>query len=137
MPAEYSLDLQKKTEDHRFWLAAGIIAGFIVLLMIAMVGKYADPLTLSGIFSAWIVAIIAFYFIQQNADRAQQQATIISGKSQEKAGNMADAIDEETERIKQIAEARIKEIESQMLRYKKLAESATSDLEKLRKKIGG
>jgi len=133
---DYSFELQKRTEDHRFWLAAGIIAGFILLLAIAMAGKYADPLTLSGIFSAWIVAIIAFYFIQQNADRAQQQAVISSGKSQEKAGSMADAIEEETERIKKIAETQIKEIEGQMMKYKKLAESALSDLEKLRKKTG-
>lgn len=134
---DYSFELQVTTEKHRFQLAVVIIFGFVVLLGIAMIGKYADPLTLSGIFSAWIVAIVAFYFIQQNADRAQQQAVIISAKSQEKASSMADTIEEETERIRKVAETKIKEIEGQMMTYKKLAESATSDLERLRKKIGG
>ncbi len=137
MSPDYSFELQRRTEDHRFWLAAGIIGGFIAVLIIAMAGGYADPLTLSGIFSAWIVAIIAFYFIQQNADRAQQQAVIASAKSDEKARSMAEEIEEETEKIMSFAAAKIKEIEGQMLTYKKLAESATADLEALRKKIGG
>jgi len=69
----YSADSKK--EGHRFYLALVIIFIFGAVLVVAMIGKYADPPTLAGIFSGWIVAIIAFYFMDEASDRAVQQET--------------------------------------------------------------
>lgn len=59
-----------KREGYRFGLALVILVIFGLVLVVAMVGKYAEPQTLAGIFSGWIVAIIAFYFMDAASDRA-------------------------------------------------------------------
>ncbi len=61
-------------EKFRFCLAFLLLGGFLALIAIAMIGGYADPLVLAGVFSGWIAAIIGFYFIQQNAEDAIEQA---------------------------------------------------------------
>lgn len=61
-------------EKYRFSLAFLLLGGFIFLIAAAMIGEYADPLVLAGVFSGWIAAIIGFYFIQQNAEDAVDQA---------------------------------------------------------------
>ncbi|MDD1772266.1 MAG: hypothetical protein LUQ09_05030 [Methanomassiliicoccales archaeon] len=61
-------------EKYRFSLAFLLLGGFIALIAVAMIGGYADPLVLAGVFSGWIAAIIGFYFIQQNAEDAIAQA---------------------------------------------------------------
>lgn len=71
----------KRKDWLRFIVAFTLILGFLFLIGIAMVGEYADPTILSGVFSGWIAAIIGFYFIEQGADRAQQQVIQSSEKS--------------------------------------------------------
>lgn len=67
-------------ELFRFVLAMAIIVGFLIILLIGMVGKFADVPTLAGIFSAWIVAIVAFYFMEQASDRTAKIISDESGK---------------------------------------------------------
>jgi len=67
-------------ELFRFVLAMAIIVGFIIILLIGMVGKFADVPTLAGIFSAWIVAIVAFYFMEQASDRTAKIISDETGK---------------------------------------------------------
>jgi len=69
----YKIDWSR--EKYRFSLAFLLLGGFIALIAVAMIGGYADPLVLAGVFSGWIAAIIGFYFIQQNAEDAIVQAS--------------------------------------------------------------
>lgn len=55
-------------------MAFTLILGFLFLIGLALLGGYADPVVLTGIFSGWIAAVIGFYFIQQGADKAHAQA---------------------------------------------------------------
>lgn len=68
----------------RFSLAMTIIIGFLIILGIAIVGQFTDIPTLAGIFSGWIVAIIAFYFMEQASDRTAQIISDETGKQLDK-----------------------------------------------------
>ncbi len=67
-----------------------IIIGFLVILLSALLGKLSDVSALAGIFSGWIVAIVAFYFMEQASDRT---AKIIS----DEAGKRIDILQDQTE----------------------------------------
>ncbi len=77
-------------ELFRFVLAMTIIIGFLVILLSALLGKLSDVSALAGIFSGWIVAIVAFYFMEQASDRT---AKIIS----DEAGKRIDILQDQTE----------------------------------------
>jgi hypothetical protein len=66
--------IEGSRERYRFSLAFLLLGGFIFLIAAAMMGGYADPIVMAGVFSGWIAAIIGFYFIQQNAEDAIDQA---------------------------------------------------------------
>jgi len=92
--------LQESTESHRFWLAVVLVGGFVLILLVAMVGGYEEPSALAGIFSGWIVAIIGFYFIQQASDRAaQQQALIISDGTKTKLDMLQEKSEESVDEV--------------------------------------
>lgn len=69
-----NLDLQLRQEQNRFWIATLLIGGFLILIAISLLMKYSTPEVLSGIFGAWILAIVGFYFQQQNVDNANKRA---------------------------------------------------------------
>lgn len=105
--------IEECKEGHRYWLAVVLILGFLALIGVAMVGGYDAPTELASIFSGWIVAIIGFYFLDQAADRSQQQATIISDKAGEKAAKISRTGQEETEQIVKEAKAKIDKLENE------------------------
>ena len=83
----------RSTEYLRFILAMSIILGSLITLGVAMLGGYADAPTMAGIFSGWIVAIVAFYFMEQASDRAvDQQRLFVSEDTRKKL----DTFEEET-----------------------------------------
>jgi hypothetical protein len=62
-------------DDHAFIIAVIMIGGFLVLLGIPLM-KNDTGLTkeLAGIFSGWIVAIIAFYFMRNQSYQIGEMA---------------------------------------------------------------
>ncbi|TFH48653.1 MAG: hypothetical protein E4G89_05950 [Methanothrix sp.] len=77
------------TDFLRFVIAMAIILGFFIILGVAMMGGYADVPTMAGIFSGWIVAIVAFYFMEQASDRAaNQQKLFIDDNTQKKLSRL-------------------------------------------------
>lgn len=79
--------LQKSTENHRFRLAILFIGGFLIIMFAALVGEFLgvyDSLKdLAAIFSGWITAVMGFYFLQQNTEKAQQQTIEITKDASE------------------------------------------------------
>jgi len=69
--------VQKSTENHRYGLAMLLIGGFLVIMFAGVIGAiffgYAGMESLAATFSGWITAVIGFYFLQQNTERAQLQ----------------------------------------------------------------
>ena len=67
------------TEKHRFWLAILFIGGFLIIMVVALLGTFAQVFTgiedLAAIFSGWITAVMGFYFLQSNTEKAQEQTT--------------------------------------------------------------
>ena len=122
---EEGKSLAESTEKHRYRLAMLLVGGFMVILVVDMIGGYTDPAVFAGIFSGWIVAIIGFYFLQQASDHAQQQATIITSKAERKSADISETSQEETDRIAKKAtetidslEMQKKDLESLVERYK-------------------
>lgn len=72
--------IQEPIEKHRFFLAMTLIVGLMVLIGIAIMVGEPDAITLSGTFSGWIAAVTGFYFLQQSAERAQQQTRLVYEK---------------------------------------------------------
>jgi methyl-accepting chemotaxis protein len=70
--------IQKSTEYHRYGLAMLLIGGFLVIMFAGLIGaiffSYAGMESLAATFSGWITAVIGFYFLQQNTERAQLQS---------------------------------------------------------------
>ncbi len=68
------------TERHRFLLAMLFIGGFLIIMGVALVGSFTASFTglenLATVFSGWITAVIGFYFLQSNTEKAQEQATV-------------------------------------------------------------
>lgn len=69
--------VQKSSENHRYGLAMLLIGGFLVIIFAGLIGaiffSYAGMESLAATFSGWITAVIGFYFLQQNTERAQLQ----------------------------------------------------------------
>jgi hypothetical protein len=112
-PKEEGKDLAESTEKHRYRLAMFLVGGFMVILVIDMIGGYTDPAVFAGIFSGWIVAIIGFYFLQQASDHAQQQATIITSKAERKSADISETSQEKADLIAKKATKTIEKLEMQ------------------------
>lgn len=115
-----TLDLEERTENHRILLAVVLIGGFVIVLLVAMAGGYAEPSVLAGIFSGWIVAIIGFYFLGQASDRVQQQATVITDKTRRMTDLITQADEGTYETFNDKMEARINDLEGQIDKYRTL-----------------
>lgn len=104
-------------ELYRFCLATILISGFLILICIAMIGGYADPNILAGIFSGWIAAVIGFYFIQQGAERAQEQAaqaTRTTTRLQEEAQSTRAIGMSEVDELRDVARKEIERLTKQI-----------------------
>jgi hypothetical protein len=70
--------VQRSTENHRYGLAMLLIGGFLVIMFAGLIGaiffSYAGMESLAATFSGWITAVIGFYFLQQNTEKAQLQS---------------------------------------------------------------
>lgn len=63
-----------KTENHRFYLAVLIVSSLVIVIFIPTFFRdYSSSKELAAIFSGWITAIVGFYFLQQNTERAQEE----------------------------------------------------------------
>jgi hypothetical protein len=63
-----------KFEEHALIIAVVLLLGFFLILApSAYKGETADTVELAGIFSGWIVAIVGFYFMR---NQAEQSATV-------------------------------------------------------------
>jgi len=86
--------LEKSTEKHRFQLAMLFIGGFLFIITLALAGEilgiYSGVGDLAATFGGWITAVIGFYFLQQNTERAQQQA---KDATKNAASSRKDAVD--------------------------------------------
>lgn len=127
-------DLAQHREQHRYYLAALLIGGFLLLLGYDLwEGGYFDIATLAGIFSGWIVAVIGFYFMDQASDRTQQQALTITGKAERKVTGIADKGSQSADDLEQSVKAG-KQAIAEAMRQKdeavRLAEKYAKALEK-------
>ncbi len=62
--------------SYAFWIALTLILGFLVVILIPTLGQDVQSAKdLAAIFSGWIVAIVGFYFIQNQARQAVKYAT--------------------------------------------------------------
>lgn len=125
----YDPRTQVYTEVFRFTLAVILVGGFLAILLINLIGGYADIPTLASIFSAWIVAIIGFYFMDQASDRTQRQAIYVTSKADEKANNMAQTSAERTEEFTKKAKAEIDKLRQEKAKAVKLAEQLDKSLQ--------
>jgi hypothetical protein len=73
-----------------------IIVGFFLILVLALVRRLSDVPTLAGIFSGWIVAIVAFYFMEQASDRT---AKIISDETGKKIDMLQTQSEESVDKL--------------------------------------
>jgi hypothetical protein len=125
-PTEYDL---QSTEEHRFYLAILFIGGFLVIMGLALLGQffwgYTGIKDLAAIFSGWIVAIIGFYFAQQNTAQAHQQAMVVTKDAAEKKAKYASKSD-----------LSITELEEKIEKQKEFINQLLSTLDDLSKKEG-
>jgi hypothetical protein len=68
-------------ELFRFVLAMAIFIGFLIILGWGMVGRLTDVPTPAGIFSGWIVAIVA---LKQVASCAKSSVPIVSSSASDR-----------------------------------------------------
>ena len=119
-------DLQRSRESHRFWLAVLFIGGFLVIMVTALFGEffnvYSGLKDLATVFGGWITAVIGFYFLQQNTERAQQQAGEITRQASDAA--------RKTAKLTSVSESSVQELTQTILKQKKLINNLLSDLEK-------
>ncbi len=116
-------DLVEHTDDHRFALAVILVAGFMILIGIAMMGGYKAPIDLAGIFSGWIVAIIGFYFLEQSSERsAKQQSNALSNVGQRSLDILLAAPEQKFEKLVQTTKEKIDELEREKNVYREIAE---------------
>jgi hypothetical protein len=118
--------LQKSTESHRFHLAMLFIGGFLAIMIIALVGEffamYSGLKDLAATFSGWITAVIGFYFLQQNTERAQEQA-------KDAIKEVSDA-GRKTAKLTSVNESNVQELRETMVKQEKLIKDLLSDLKK-------
>lgn len=120
-PAVEELKLRQCKEIYRFILATIIIGSFLVILLAAMIGGYADVPTLSGIFSGWIVAIVAFYFMEQASDRAaDQQSTFLLNDVRRVANETVERAEDETESLRLATAEMVKAYEARLSESKRI-----------------
>jgi positive regulator of sigma E activity len=121
-------------ESHRFILAMVFIIGFIALIFIALLGEilklYTGVKDLAAIFGGWITAVLAFYFLQQTADRAQQQTKEVTIQAEEARET---AKQSERKRVELISksEPNLLEIAKVVEEQQTLIKDLISDLERI------
>jgi hypothetical protein len=125
--------LQQSTESHRFWLATLFILGFLAIMFTALLaeffGLYTGVKDLAAIFSGWITAIMGFYFLQQNTERAQQQTMIVT-KGASDAIRTSERATEKTAKLASVNEENILELQGTIRDQEKLISELISTLEK-------
>jgi hypothetical protein len=121
--------LQQSTESHRFWLATLFILGFLAIMFTALFGLYTGVKDLAAIFSGWITAIMGFYFLQQNTERAQQQTMIVT-KGASDAIRTSERATEKTAKLASVNEENILELQGTIRDQEKLISELISTLEK-------
>ncbi len=90
-------------------------------MFVAMLGGYADIPTLAGVFSGWIVAIIAFYFMDEASERAGGQE--LSRKLNQQAQDNEEAAEtalKEKQKIIQDLSDRVTTLANGIKEYEKL-----------------
>lgn len=75
------------------------VVGLLCLIAISIIARYPDPIVLSGTFNGWIAAITGFYFLQQTADKVQQQAKLAY---EEEDGRKRGTISKDNEEMKEL-----------------------------------
>lgn len=102
--------LQKSTESHRFSLAILFIGGFLIIMFAALLGEFAGKYTglkdLAAIFSGWITAVMGFYFLQQNTEKAQQQTTEATKEAAD-ARRTSERAAEKTAKLTSVSESNV------------------------------
>jgi hypothetical protein len=100
--AQFALKKNTIKNDSKFWIAATIILGMMIILTITVLeGQFSQTQQLAGIFSGWVTSIIAFYFLGQTTQQAQSQIKD-STQSQVKAENKAETLDNKLKRIEDL-----------------------------------
>lgn len=106
--------LQRSTETHRFRLAILFIGGFLVIMFVALLGEFLNVFTgledLAAIFSGWITAVMGFYFLQQNTEKAQQQTLQVTRDASEARKTSERAV-EKTAELTSVNEENILELQ--------------------------
>ncbi|UCE91291.1 MAG: EI24 domain-containing protein [Methanobacteriota archaeon] len=119
--AEGTERIQGWKEVFRFTLAVVLIGGFLIILGIAMVGNFTDVPTLAGVFSGWIVAVVAFYFMEQASDRSlEQQAKYLESGAEQVAFRALERAEEATSEVRLEAVEKFAEYESKIDELKRI-----------------
>lgn len=129
-------NLQKSTENHRFYLAMAFLCGFFITLIVALFGEllelYSGVKDLAGIFSGWITAIVGFYFLQQNTARAQQQAKEATKEASD-ARKASEVATKRTVKLTSASESNVEELTETIEKQKRFISELISKLDELSK----
>ena len=122
------MDISK--ENHRFWFAVLLISGMLIIISIPIFqGKYDDGKNLAAVFSGWITAVVGFYFLQQNTEKAQQQAQQAI-KDGESARRDSISASDKLAKISSLSTSKIHELETDT---ESLSKSLETLLERIKK----
>lgn len=126
--------LQKSTESHRFLLAMLFIGGFLIIMFAALLGEFSGMYTgledLAAIFSGWITAVMGFYFLQQNTEKAQQQ-TIEVTKEASDARRASERAAEKTAKLTSVNESNVMELRETIEEQKEFINDLLLKLEEI------
>jgi len=125
-------------ENHRFWLAILFIGGFLVIMFTALLGTFFQVFTgikdLAAIFSGWITAVLAFYFLQSNTEKAQEQTStaILYAEEARKAAHSATRC---IPKLTIASEATVEEFQSKSHKYEEKIKLQQQEIQILLEKI--